>query len=342
MAEVNPPNPVAGGSGTGRVVQNQNVVIDPAAQNAAAQLGQQILANTNVTLKQEIIKIPEYYGEKGRDTVTAQEFISRIDECQVSNDWNDTTTFTNFRLCLRVETEEWLSSTVRHLKLTMAQKTWTHIRPLFKREFATTSDDKLIVDGLANLAHKQGENPRKFFSRLEKLSTSSMKTTHPTGSSQNAQLNFRLATTQRMRSLNMPMIMLRHTINSFWPKYLRQQLWKTFASCCRTRTKLASPWMMPTKRSSQNTGWNKTRASPPLVSMPWKKIRIRMLLFRILMWLLSGHNSSNSAHSSPDIITVGIAPGDKAPTEATPTTGQCRTKAQMQQEMVNSVFTAKF
>jgi hypothetical protein len=166
MAEV---NPVTGGSGTGRVVQNHNIVIDPAAQNAAAQLTQQILANTNVTLKQEIIKIPEYYNEKGRDTVTAQEFISRIDECQVSNNWNDTMTFANFRLCLRVEAEEWLSSTVHHLKLTTAQKTWTHIWPLFKREFATTSDDKLIVDRSANLAHKPGENPRKFFSRLEKL-----------------------------------------------------------------------------------------------------------------------------------------------------------------------------
>jgi hypothetical protein len=52
------PNPPAGGSGsgTGCVVQQQNVVIDPAAQNAAAQLAQQILANTSVTLKQEIIK----------------------------------------------------------------------------------------------------------------------------------------------------------------------------------------------------------------------------------------------------------------------------------------------
>jgi hypothetical protein len=30
-------------------------------------------------------------------------------------------------------------------------------------------DKKLIVDGLANLSHRQGENPRKFFSRLEKL-----------------------------------------------------------------------------------------------------------------------------------------------------------------------------
>ncbi len=162
------PQPVAGGSGVNQN-QNQNVVINPAAQGAAAQLAQQILANTKVTLKQEIVKIPEFFGKKAKDTVTAQEFILRIDECQVSNDWNDTTTFANFRLCLHGEAEEWLSSTVRHLKLTAAQKTWTRIRPLFKREFATTSDDKLIVDGLANLSHRQGENLRRFFSRLEKL-----------------------------------------------------------------------------------------------------------------------------------------------------------------------------
>ncbi len=71
--------PVAGDSGNNRVNQWQNVIIDPAAQNAAAQLAQQILANTNVTLKQEIVKIPEFFGKKGKDTVTAQEFISRID-----------------------------------------------------------------------------------------------------------------------------------------------------------------------------------------------------------------------------------------------------------------------
>ncbi len=167
------PNPVAGSSSTNKTnvapIVAQNVVLNPASQNAAAQLAQQILANTNVTLKQEIVKIPEFFREKGKDTVTAQEFINRIDECQVSNNWKDTTTFANFLLCLRGKAEEWLSSTVRHLKLTPAQKTWTRIRPLFKREFATTSDDKLIVDGLANLAHKHAENPRKFFSGLEKL-----------------------------------------------------------------------------------------------------------------------------------------------------------------------------
>jgi hypothetical protein len=55
------------------------------------------------------------------------------------------------------------------LELRPAQKTWTRIRPLFKREFAATSNDKLIIDRLANLAHRPGENPRQFFSRLEKL-----------------------------------------------------------------------------------------------------------------------------------------------------------------------------
>ncbi len=51
------PNPVAGRSRTGNnanVAQNntpvqQNVAVNPAAQQAAAQLTPQILANTNVT-----------------------------------------------------------------------------------------------------------------------------------------------------------------------------------------------------------------------------------------------------------------------------------------------------
>jgi hypothetical protein len=66
MAENQPNQPVAGGSGAGRMAQNQNVVINPAAQNAAAQLAEQILVNTNVTLKQEIVKIPEYFGKKSK------------------------------------------------------------------------------------------------------------------------------------------------------------------------------------------------------------------------------------------------------------------------------------
>jgi hypothetical protein len=77
--------------------------------------------------------------------------------------------YANFSLCLLGEADEWLAYTVRLHELTAAQRTWTHIRPLFKKEFAAISDDKLIIDGLANLAHCPGENPCKFMARLEKL-----------------------------------------------------------------------------------------------------------------------------------------------------------------------------
>jgi hypothetical protein len=40
---------------------------------------------------------------------------------------------------------------------------------IFKCEFATFLDDKLIIDGLVKLAHKLNKNPQIFFPRLEKL-----------------------------------------------------------------------------------------------------------------------------------------------------------------------------
>ncbi len=100
---------------------------------------------------------------------TALEFMARIDECQVTNEWNYITTFSYFRLSLRGQADKWLSSVARHLQLTPAQKTWTRIRLSFKTEFAAFSDDKLLIAGLANLSHRPGENPTMFFSRLDEL-----------------------------------------------------------------------------------------------------------------------------------------------------------------------------
>jgi hypothetical protein len=71
-------------------------------------MAQQILANTNVMLKQQLVKIPDFWGEKSKDTITATQFMARIDECQVPSDWNDRTTYANFSLCLRGEADKWL------------------------------------------------------------------------------------------------------------------------------------------------------------------------------------------------------------------------------------------
>jgi hypothetical protein len=50
----------------------------------------------------------------------------------------------------------------------LPKKTWT-IRPVFKAKFAAFSDDKLIMDCQAKLAHRPNENPQMFFSCLEEL-----------------------------------------------------------------------------------------------------------------------------------------------------------------------------
>jgi hypothetical protein len=115
-------------------------------------------------MKTEVVKLPDFERDLSKDTITALKFMAHIDKCHVTNEWSDITTFSYFRLALRSQADKWLSSVVRHLQLTPAQKTWTLIRPSFKTEFAAFSDDKLIIDSLANLSHRPGENPRMFFS----------------------------------------------------------------------------------------------------------------------------------------------------------------------------------
>jgi hypothetical protein len=171
-----------------------------------------------------------------------------------------------------------------------------------------------------------------------------MRTTLHTESNRNVQLNFRLATTQRTHSPNMPMITSRHKTSFCLPKSSRPLPRRTFANYCPTRTKLASPWMTPTKHSSPSTEWSRTNASPPSISMLWIPIRIKKPQCQIPMWLLSDHNNNNnnSGPSNQGKTTQEIVPEDKAPTEAIPTTDQHRIKAPTQHEMVNSASTAKY
>jgi hypothetical protein len=143
-----------------------------------------------------------------------------------------------------------------------------------------------------------------------------MRTTLPKESNQIDQPNSRLATTRRTYSPNMPTITSRHTTSSYLLKSSRPLPWKTFANFCPTRIKLASRWMMPKKRSSLSTRWNRTSASPPSVFMSWIPIRIKRSQPQIPMWLLSdqSNNNSNSGLSYPDITTGETTPEDKAPT----------------------------
>jgi len=100
--------------------QQQIQPIQPGIQgnNNAADLARQIQANTNVTMQKEFVKLPHFYGDPSKDTITALKFMARIDKCQITDEWKDITTFSYFWLALCGQADKWLSSVVRHLQLT--------------------------------------------------------------------------------------------------------------------------------------------------------------------------------------------------------------------------------
>jgi hypothetical protein len=144
----NPPNPPIIPN-----VQNNNQALQiniPAVAPGAAQ--------TTLAFKVEQSKIPEFYGQKGKDNITAIVFIRRIDDLARTNRWNNTTTYANVSNTLKGFAWDWLFATVEMLDWTDNQITWTNLKPRFKKQFATQTDEKLIIEGLSNLAMRPSES----------------------------------------------------------------------------------------------------------------------------------------------------------------------------------------
>jgi hypothetical protein len=116
-------------------------------------------------------KLPEFWGQKEKDSITPNFFIQRVDNMIVTNRWSYHIAFRNFTLVLRGSADTWLKSQEMLEDITGDHQAWTIVRPLFKAEFTIDSDDKLILDGLAPLAMKPEENVRDYFRRLNIMNT---------------------------------------------------------------------------------------------------------------------------------------------------------------------------
>jgi hypothetical protein len=53
---------------------------------------------------------------------------------------------------------DWLFAMVEMLDWNVDQLTWTNLKPRFQRQFATQTDEKMIIEGLSNLAMKPKES----------------------------------------------------------------------------------------------------------------------------------------------------------------------------------------
>jgi hypothetical protein len=117
------------------------------------------VAQTTLTFKVEKSKGPDFLGKKAKDTVTAIVFIRKINDLARTNNWNDTTAYANVANALKGFAQHWLFATADQL-------TWTNLKQRFQEQFVMQTDDKLIIDGLSNLAMGLNETTGELLARI--------------------------------------------------------------------------------------------------------------------------------------------------------------------------------
>jgi hypothetical protein len=123
-------------------------------------------AQKTLHFRVEQSNIPDFWGQKAQDTMIAIVFIRKIEDLARTNNWNDTTTYTNVANAFKGFARDWLFATADMLDWTEAQLTWTNLKPRFQKQFATQTDDKQIIDGLSNLAMGPNQTTGELLTRI--------------------------------------------------------------------------------------------------------------------------------------------------------------------------------
>jgi len=152
------------------MANNDDIQLD-LNQDQAGQVVQNVPAGAQTTLafRVEQSKIPDFWGQKAKDTVTAIVFIRKIEDLARTNNWNDTATYANVANAFKGFARDWLFATADMLDWTEAQLTWTNLKPRFQKQFVTQTDDKQIIDGLSNLAMGPSETTGELLAQITNL-----------------------------------------------------------------------------------------------------------------------------------------------------------------------------
>jgi len=91
---------------------------------------------TNFNLQVEQNKIPEFFGAKSKDTISAVNFIQHLEDLAKTNRWTDAQTYHHFANSPRNPALEWLSSIVDWSTDEDVRLVWSDFKDLFKQEYA--------------------------------------------------------------------------------------------------------------------------------------------------------------------------------------------------------------
>jgi hypothetical protein len=146
--------------GTGDTTAQANVPAAPSGGNGP----------TNFNLRVEQNKIPEFFGAKSKDTISAADFIRWLEDLAKMNRWADAQTYHHFANSLRNPAREWLSSIVNWNTDENVRLVWSDFKDLFKQEYTVQTNDKLILEGLSNFAMKPNETTNELLTRITRTS----------------------------------------------------------------------------------------------------------------------------------------------------------------------------
>jgi len=114
---------------------------------------------------QKIADLPLFNGDK-TDAISAEDFVRKTDAAKEAMRWNDATTATHFKSCLRANALDWLKMIEFD---DVNTESWLIIKPLFIKAWVTAFKEVSTLTSLANLVQGKDEHPREFISRITKL-----------------------------------------------------------------------------------------------------------------------------------------------------------------------------
>ncbi len=120
---------------------DQDTTGTAAATGAAGGTG-----TTNFNLRVEQNKIPEFFGTKSKDTISAADFIRQLEDLAKTNRWSDAQTYYHFTNSLWNPAREWLSSVVDWDNDEHDQPLWSNFKDVFKQEYAIQTNERLILE----------------------------------------------------------------------------------------------------------------------------------------------------------------------------------------------------
>ena len=117
-----------------------------------------------INLKIENVKIPDFHGIPSKDSTMAQSLIQRINNLSAAINWDMSVAYHQFTIALKSKAQKWLEW--QSLCTKGAFETWEWIKPRFRKEFATKSEDANILDQLAHLKMKHDEDILDLYSQI--------------------------------------------------------------------------------------------------------------------------------------------------------------------------------